>query len=122
MKTAESASSSSSREGQIMPLSQEQQEDNQEEKLATKMTKASNSSSRSEEKAINGNGKSLLNLNTWDERFPLNSEFTPVWAIGLAIVVTVVSLGLLMTFLGSLLFFRRYRQACRCRGSETKYD
>ncbi|KAL3082451.1 hypothetical protein niasHT_032516 [Heterodera trifolii] len=34
--------------------------------------------------------KSLLNFGTWDERFPLRAEITPVWAIGLAIVITVV--------------------------------
>ena len=30
---------------------------------------------------------SLQDLNTWDEMFPLNSQYVPVWIIGLAIVV-----------------------------------
>ena len=58
--------------------------------------------------------RSLLDLNSWDERFPLNAEHTPVWAIGLAIVVTVVSLGLLLTFLATFLCYRRYRQTLPC--------
>uniref|UniRef100_A0A914HFH1 MANSC domain-containing protein n=1 Tax=Globodera rostochiensis TaxID=31243 RepID=A0A914HFH1_GLORO len=57
--------------------------------------------------------KSLLDLNTWDERFPLRANATPVWAIGLAIVITVVCLGLLATLLCAFLCYRRHKLRMR---------
>uniref|UniRef100_A0A183BVE2 Uncharacterized protein n=1 Tax=Globodera pallida TaxID=36090 RepID=A0A183BVE2_GLOPA len=57
--------------------------------------------------------KSLLDLNTWDERFPLRANATPVWAIGLSIVITVVCLGLLATLLCAFLCYRRHKLRMR---------
>jgi hypothetical protein len=90
----------SGNDGQILPPSPEQ--DLGEEELAK--LRANASSSRSHH-------RSLLDLGSWDERFPLNANSTPVWAIGLAICVTVVSLGLLIAMLSSFLCYRRYRSA-----------
>ncbi|KAL3104325.1 hypothetical protein niasHT_029110 [Heterodera trifolii] len=57
--------------------------------------------------------KSLLNFGTWDERFPLRAETTPVWAIGLAIVITVICLGLIASLFCAFLCYRRHKLRMR---------
>ncbi|KAL3091192.1 hypothetical protein niasHT_028434 [Heterodera trifolii] len=57
--------------------------------------------------------KSLLNFGTWDERFPLRAEITPVWAIGLAIVITVICLSLIASLFCAFLCYRRHKLRMR---------
>lgn len=57
--------------------------------------------------------RSLLNLKSWNEEFPLKAEKVPVWIIGLAIVVILVFLALVITLISMYICYSRQKRRMR---------
>ena len=57
--------------------------------------------------------RSVLNLNSWDEHFPLRAEVMPVWLTGLLIGLAMVCLCLAATLIFTYACYRCHRSRMR---------